>query len=33
MPILNPKKENFSGFSRQNSRENLSDERFRQRVR
>src|SRR6266403_1818141 len=32
MQIQNPKKENFSGFSRQNSRENLSDERFRQRV-
>src|SRR4029077_3582376 len=27
------KEENFSGFSRQNSRENLSDERLRQRVR
>src|SRR6266571_7000398 len=32
MLILNPKKENFSGFSRQNFLESLSDERFRQRV-
>src|ERR1700746_175725 len=33
MRIQNLKKEDFSGFSRQNSRASLSDERFYQRVR
>src|SRR5262245_22147334 len=32
MSIQRLKKENFSGFFRQNSRANLSDERFRQRT-